>query len=108
MLAYQKKYAKENPEQYRLSRHTRGSNRRARLIEAEGSFTNDEWFELCAKYDFRCLYCGEMFPFEKLTHDHVVPLSKGGTNYISNLQPLCLKHNVEKGTKTIDYRPLWD
>lgn len=37
---------------------------------------------------------------EHLTIDHVVPLSKGGSDDLSNLQFLCLPHNSMKGTNT--------
>lgn len=40
--------------------------------------------------------CGEM---RSLHVDHVVPLSKGGGDELSNLQFLCHKHNSEKGSK---------
>ena len=40
--------------------------------------------------------CGEM---RKLHVDHRIPLSKGGTDDLHNLQFLCLKHNLEKGVK---------
>jgi 5-methylcytosine-specific restriction endonuclease McrA len=40
----------------------------------------------------------------KLTKDHVVPLSKGGDNWITNLQPLCERCNNEKADEIIDYR----
>lgn len=48
-----------------------------------------------------CLRCGSD---EHITLDHVVPVSRGGKNTISNLQPLCRSCNSTKGTKTIDYR----
>ena len=70
--------------------------------DAPGSFTFDEWYALCQKYEFRCLRCGEQNV--KLTVDHVVPLSKGGSHWISNLQPLCGPCNSSKGVKDTDYR----
>jgi 5-methylcytosine-specific restriction protein A len=36
-----------------------------------------------------------------LTIDHIVPISKGGTNDVSNLQTLCFKHNNSKGCKIV-------
>lgn len=43
--------------------------------------------------------CGEM---RKLHVDHIVPLSKGGSDELSNLQFLCKQHNIEKGSKYPD------
>lgn len=75
---------------------------RARKAANGGSYTAQEWNELCAFYDHACLCCGECKP---LTPDHVVPISRGGSNAIENIQPLCLDCNRRKSTKTIDYRP---
>lgn len=50
---------------------------------------------------FRCQECGA-FPGEHkdvfLEVDHVVPVAKGGTNHINNLQTLCSVCNIGKGT----------
>lgn len=86
------------PEDERIRRH----KRRARKNDNGGSFTRDEWVILCAQYENRCLCCGESKP---LTMDHVIALSSGGSNSITNIQPLCHECNSKKGTKTIDYRP---
>lgn len=48
-----------------------------------------------------CLRCGS---HRNLTIDHVVPLSRGGTNQIDNLQTLCGGCNGMKKSKTADYR----
>jgi len=73
--------------------------RRAKLL-AGGSFTSEEWSQLCTTYGNKCLRCGKL----ETTIDHVIPISKGGSNTIDNLQPLCLDCNMWKGTQTIDYR----
>ena len=76
-------------------------NRRARLLNAEGSFSCKEWEDLCVKFGYKCLACKEE---TTLTIDHIVPLSKGGSNYISNIQPLCQPCNSTKRANIIDYR----
>ncbi|HSN23714.1 MAG TPA: HNH endonuclease signature motif containing protein [Methylomicrobium sp.] len=77
--------------------------RRARLAGNGGSYTRSEWRRLCDYYEHRCVCCGGKF--HRLTVDHVIPLSKGGSNYIRNIQPLCRSCNSKKHDKEIDYRP---
>lgn len=77
---------------------------RAAKLAAIGSHTAAEWDALCAHYNHCCLACGQCVP---LTEDHIVPLVKGGTDDISNIQPLCRPCNSAKGTQTIDYRPAY-
>jgi len=36
---------------------------------------------------------------ENLTIDHIIPLSRGGTDELSNLRFLCKSHNSQKGDK---------
>lgn len=85
-------------------RHRNGERwrrRRAREKAAVGTFTAQEWVDLCAQYDNQCLCCGKA---TKLVRDHVRPLALGGTNDISNIQPLCQPCNRRKGTSSTDYR----
>ena len=88
------------------------ARRRGREYSATGFYTASEWRNLCVSYDNTCLCCGthaDDTPEKKLSRDHVIPLSKGGSNNISNIQPLCLKCNLKKGDKATDYRtrPVW-
>jgi 5-methylcytosine-specific restriction endonuclease McrA len=48
----------------------------------------------------QCQYCTNYFPEEKLTMDHVIPKSRGGTNKWTNLVTACKKCNQKKGSKT--------
>jgi 5-methylcytosine-specific restriction endonuclease McrA len=80
------------------------NKRRALIKQVEGSYRLDEWNELKARYSYYCLCCGRSEPEIKLEGDHVVPLSKGGSNGIENIQPLCRSCNSHKHNKIIDYR----
>lgn len=46
-----------------------------------------------------CEMCRNTFPKERLTIDHIVPVSKGGGNERSNLQMLCQPCHSEKDTQ---------
>jgi len=73
-----------------------------------GQYTTKDLLSLKESYGNRCLCCGrhESELEGPLEQDHVIPLSKGGSNWITNIQPLCEKCNDMggKGTKCIDYR----
>jgi 5-methylcytosine-specific restriction endonuclease McrA len=73
-----------------------------RKREAEGSHTYGEWETLRKQYGYQCPICLRKEPEIKLTEDHIIPLSKGGSNYIENIQPLCLNCNIRKSAKLID------
>ncbi len=79
---------------YRENELTKGHTRRARIEGNGGSHTTDEWLALVEQHDKRCARCLEQKP---LTRDHIVPISRGGTNDITNIQPLCSSCNSSKG-----------
>jgi len=90
-------YLRHKDDWYRQRR-----DRRARLENCEGSYTHREWTELLNKYEGKCLQCGST---ENIEADHVVPITKGGSNSIENIQPLCRRCNRKKWTKILDFRP---
>lgn len=99
-LKQSKQWSKNNPDKWK----ERNQNRRAREVGNGGAHTAQEWINLKEKYNHTCLSCRRQEPEIKLTEDHVLPLIKGGTNFIDNIQPLCLSCNCSKQDKTIDYR----
>jgi len=71
---------------------------------AEGSHTLQEWHELKKRYGNKCLCCGISESEVTISIDHVMPIVLGGSDYISNIQPLCTRCNSKKHTKSTDYR----
>ena len=93
-----KKWIAENPERHR-------ENVRRRMLRkknADGFHTEKQWQILLELCDRKCLNCGST---EDLACDHIVPLSKGGTDWIDNVQPLCQSCNSTKYVDIQDHRP---
>lgn len=80
--------------------------RMARKKNAEGLHTFEEWQEIKKEFNYICPACGKDESEIKLTEDHIVPLSKNGTDYINNIQPLCKICNSIKHTQIIFYQPI--
>jgi|ERR1700678_1348250 len=93
----QQTYRRRHPEKIRVLNAVYAT----RKTKAGGRFTEKQWLDLCKKYGNLCLRCNNK---RKLTPDHVVPVSKGGTSNIGNIQPLCQPCNSAKNAKTTDYR----
>jgi 5-methylcytosine-specific restriction endonuclease McrA len=87
-----------------LSRRRSAKKRAAAFGYSGKHFTTEEWFALLEHYGGVCLACGAG-EAKDLSVDHVVPLSKGGPNTITNIQPLCGTCNSLKGAAVRDYRP---
>ena len=87
-------WRKRNPE---ASRAMVAANR-AKRLGAEGSFTGAEVRALFSKQKGCCAIC--RVKLAKGYHkDHIVPLKRGGSNYIENIQLLCQPCNSRKQAK---------
>lgn len=94
-----KHWSQRTQEQINWSKNLWGKRKR----EADGNHTFEEWEKLKAQYNWTCPACLKKEPEIKLTEDHIVPLSKGGSDNIENIQPLCGSCNCKKLTKIIKY-----
>jgi 5-methylcytosine-specific restriction endonuclease McrA len=95
-------WVKANPERARARALVSQHNRRARYFAAEGRLTPEARELLFETYGKACLRCGSA---DDIVVDHVVALSRGGSNLFENLQPLCRSCNVSKGNRnSTDYR----
>lgn len=65
---------------------------------APGRLAPEEWEAIVARQHGRCAICGEQ---KKLERDHIIPLTRGGTNYAHNIQGLCRSCNARKGNRII-------
>lgn len=84
-----------------LTKRLKTAKRRARKYKANGEFTHRTIENLYVKQGGKCACCGERL-FGKFEIDHIIPLSKGGSNFPSNLQLLTPKCNRAKSTKSME------
>ena len=65
------------------------------------NLSNGLRFDVLKRWQFRCFYCGAKAGDVELHIDHVVPVSKGGTNDFDNLVPACKPCNSGKLAKLL-------
>lgn len=104
-LVRREAYAREN---HRYSydpkdilRRDRKGVRRERLLKNGGVHSTGEWEALKARHNYTCKNCGKAEPAIKLTRDHIIAVSQGGSDNIENIQPLCVSCNSRKGTTSL-------
>lgn len=68
-----------------------------------GSHSYQEWLDLKEKYNNTCPSCLRKEPEIKLTKDHIIAVSLGGSGNINNIQPLCISCNSQKQIREINY-----
>lgn len=96
--AWRKEYRKtyQKTERFKIlmamSRHRR---------RALGNINSTEWIAKLTMLKGECQICFRKEPEVKITIDHIIPITKGGTNHIDNLQPLCHGCNSSKSNKIL-------
>lgn len=79
---------------------TAAARYRARKRGASGHHTTAEWTALCWSSGWRCLYCAERLTEKTVVRDHRLPLSRGGSNAITNIAVSCGSCNSRKWALT--------
>ena len=128
--AWAKKYKEENPEKLKETKaawkkrnphqaikdyHKRKANLLGVPSDEDLSITT-----LRERDGDCCFYCGvvldftqyrrskgEKMPLNQATHEHLIPLSKGGHNAFWNSVLACLSCNTSKGNKTVKEYVIW-
>lgn len=97
--AYMRQKDKESHERHRTHRLIRLKQKDHARRSAIGQYTMEQWEGRLNFYGRRCYLCGcdwdALTPSHR-TIDHVIPLSKGGTNWPANLRPACRPCNSGK------------
>ena len=77
----------------------------ADIAAIENSFITHKVREtILARDGKKCLCCGDIDHGYNLIIDHIVPIIKGGTSDLDNLQTLCRNCDAAKGEQIINYR----
>lgn len=93
-LNIDKHYRQQHPDRLRAKQ----AKQRSRRNQAKGSFTEYDVAQQLKKQHNICYWCKQ--PLNKYHVDHVIPLSKGGSNWPSNLVCTCPHCNTSKGART--------
>jgi 5-methylcytosine-specific restriction endonuclease McrA len=93
--------ARQTPSEYcspLCTKRTQRRRRRAREHDAPGEFTTASVMRQYRRQGYACAYCKQ--PAGIPDPEHVVPLSRGGRNDMSNLVAACRACNTDKGDMT--------
>lgn len=78
----------------------KSNQRHARKLKAKGTHTVKQLLQLLEEQDNRCYYCDR--DLDEWHQEHMTPLSRGGSDDISNIAISCPSCNLKKNTKTAE------
>lgn len=85
----------DGPVEARSAKHARYLRMRQ---AGDDVLTREQWEKIILDHNSRCAYCGVRC--ERMTQDHVIPLSRGGLHVASNVVASCRECNGKKMNRT--------
>jgi 5-methylcytosine-specific restriction endonuclease McrA len=83
----------------REAKRAQQAKRRALKSGAKNKLVRRHWLRILEAANGKCYYCKNKF--DKLTMDHVIPISKGGDHCASNMVAACISCNSKKYNKIL-------
>lgn len=100
-LARSKAWMKARPDKWIPIRKASNYRWRARRAKAEGVVTHADELRIYASQNGLCAYCAR--PLNGIYDaDHIIPLSRGGSNWPENICCACERCNSSKNAKTAE------
>lgn len=76
-----------------------GGNNNGEKKYGRSSMTNSKRYDVLRRDQFQCVLCGSSGSESNLEVDHIIPVSKGGSDDMDNLRCLCFRCNRGKHSK---------
>ncbi len=95
---YEKNWKRNNPDKIREHKH----KRRLLMGVSENNFTSEDIKWLFIDQEGYCAYCNCDLDESGYHIDHVIPISRGGSNSRSNIALACPTCNLRKNSKTAE------
>lgn len=88
-----KAWRQNNVESCRVYSRNKHAKRKVAINATAEKITPKDWYGIVAMYQGCCYYCGTK---TKMTMEHMIPLSKGGSHSKDNIVPACMPCNRKK------------